>query len=60
MIYYTISSKTNHWLRRVKKIEDTINQVLIYKKDLKFLSSINYYSEMGYRSGDKWVVVGCL
>ena len=43
MISYTISSKTNHWSRRVKKIENTINQILIYKKDLNFLSSINYY-----------------
>ena len=43
MIYYTISSKTKHWSRRIKKIEQTINQVLVYKKGLKFVNDINYY-----------------
>ena len=43
MIYYTIFSKTNHWPRRVKKIDDVINKILIHKKDLKFASSINYF-----------------
>ena len=43
MIYYTIFSKTNHWPRRVKKIDDVINKILIHKKDLKFVNSINYF-----------------
>tara|TARA_B100001013_G_C24375053_1_gene349748 strand:- start:88 stop:552 length:465 start_codon:yes stop_codon:yes gene_type:complete len=43
MIYYTISSKSKHWPRRVKKIDNTINQVLAHKKDLKFIKNINYY-----------------
>ena len=32
MIHYTIFSKTNHWSRRVKTIEDVINKILVYKK----------------------------
>ena len=43
MIYYNIFTKTNHWPRRVKKIDDVINKILIYRKDLKFSSSINYF-----------------
>ena len=43
MIYYTLSSKTNHWPRRIKKIDNLINQILVYKKKLKFVSNINYY-----------------
>ena len=43
MIYYTIFSKTNHWPRRVKKIDNVINKILIHRKDLKFVSSINYF-----------------
>ena len=43
MIYYTIFSKTNHWPRRVKKIDDVLIKILIHKKDLKFVSSINYF-----------------
>ena len=43
MIYYTLSSKTNHWSRRIKKIDNLINEILVYKKKLKFVSNINYY-----------------
>ena len=43
MIRYTISSKTKRWSKRIKKIEQTINQVLAYKKGLKFVNDINYY-----------------
>ena len=43
MIHFTIASKTNHWPRRVKQIYHVINQVLIYKKQLKFINNINYY-----------------
>ena len=43
MIYYNIFTKTNHWPRRVKKIDDVINKILIHRKDLKFTSSINYF-----------------
>ena len=43
MIHYTIFSKTNHWPRRVKKIDDVINKILVHKKDLKFVNSINYF-----------------
>ena len=43
MIYYTIFSKTNHWPRRVKKIDNVINKILIHKKDLKFVTNINYF-----------------
>ena len=43
MIYYTIFSKTNHWPRRVKKIDAVISKILIHKKDLKFINSINYF-----------------
>ena len=38
MIRYTISSKTKRWSKRIKKIEQTINQVLAYKKGLKTIS----------------------
>jgi len=44
MINYTIFSKTNHWPRRVKKIDAVISKILIHKKDLKFINSINYFS----------------
>ena len=43
MINYTIFSKTNHWPRRVKKIDAAIDKILIHKKDLKFVNSINYF-----------------
>ena len=43
MIYYNILTKTNHWPRRVKKIDNVINKILIHRKDLKFVSSINYF-----------------
>ena len=43
MINYSISSKTNRWSRRVKKVDNIINQILLHKKDLKFINSINYY-----------------
>ena len=43
MINYSISSKSNRWSRRVKKIDNIINQVLLHKKNLKFTNSINYY-----------------
>ena len=45
MIYYTLSSKTNHWSRRIKKIDNLINEILVYKKKLKFVSNINYYCD---------------
>ena len=43
MIQYTISSKTNHWPRRINKINKEIKRILIYKNDLKFSNNINYY-----------------
>ena len=43
MIHYTISSKTNHWPRRVNRIKNTINKILIYKKKLNFIQNINYH-----------------
>ena len=45
MINYTISSTTNRWAKRVRKIDYIINQVLVYKKDLKFVNNINYYCD---------------
>ena len=45
MINYTIYSTTNRWSKRVKKIDGIINQVLIYKKDLRFIANTNYYCD---------------
>ena len=45
MINYCISSRTNRWRKRVRKIDGIINQVLIYKKDLRFIKNINYYCD---------------
>jgi len=43
MIKCNIFSKTKHWSRHVKKINNTINQLLFHKKDLKFINTIDYY-----------------
>jgi len=45
MINYTISSKTNKWTKRIKKIDEIVIQILVYKKDLKFIKNINYYCD---------------
>ena len=42
MIKCNIFSKTKHWSRHVKKINNTINQLLFHKKDLKFINTIKY------------------
>ena len=42
MIKYNISSKVINWNKRVKKIDNIVKNILIYKKDLKFLNDINY------------------
>jgi len=43
MIFYIVSTQSNHWPRRVKTINKIIRKILNYKKDLKFLSNMNYY-----------------
>jgi len=43
MIYYNIHSEAKNWLRRVKKIKEIINKILLYKKNLKFLNNTYYY-----------------
>ncbi len=45
MINYTISSKTNKWSKRIRKIDGIVAKILIYKKDLKFIKNINYYCD---------------
>ena len=42
MIKYNISSKVINWNKRVKKIDNIVKNILIYKKELKFLNNINY------------------
>ena len=54
MINYTISSTTNRWAKRVRKIDNIINQVLVYKKDLRFIKNINYYCDITL-ANDKFV-----
>ena len=54
MINYTISSTTNRWAKRVRKIAGIINQVLAYKKDLRFVNNINYYCDFTL-ANDKFV-----
>ncbi len=54
MINYSISSATNRWAKRVKKIDKIINQVLVYKKDLRFIKNINYYCDFTL-SNDKFI-----
>ena len=43
MIAYTILCKSNHWPKRIKKIDKIIKKVLVYKKELKFINNNNYY-----------------
>ena len=45
MISYTISSTTNRWTKRVRRIDEIVIQILVYKKDLKFIKNINYYCD---------------
>ena len=42
---YTISSKTNKWSKRIRKIDEIVIQILVDKKDLKFIKNINYYCD---------------
>ena len=45
MIDYTISSTTYRWTKRIRKIDEIVIQILVYKKDLKFIKNINYYCD---------------
>ena len=45
MINYTISNTTHKWTKRIRKIDDIVIQILVYKKDLKFIKNINYYCD---------------
>ena len=45
MINYIISSTTNKWTKRIRKIDEIVIQVLVHKKDLKFIKNINYYCD---------------
>ena len=45
MIKYTISSTNNRWTKRIRKIDEIVIQILVYKKDLKFIKNINYYCD---------------
>ena len=45
MIDYTISSTTKRWTKRIRKIDEIVIQILVYKKDLKFIKNINYYCD---------------
>tara|TARA_Y100000590_G_scaffold95231_1_gene108016 strand:- start:3921 stop:4391 length:471 start_codon:yes stop_codon:yes gene_type:complete len=54
MINYTINSKSIRWSRRIKKVDETIERVLYYKRDLKFVNNINYYCNF-ILANDKFV-----
>ena len=41
MINYIISSTTHKWTKRIRKIDEIVIQILFYKKDLKFTSSLD-------------------
>tara|TARA_B100000929_G_scaffold13550_1_gene11092 strand:+ start:821 stop:1327 length:507 start_codon:yes stop_codon:yes gene_type:complete len=56
MINYTISSTTNKWTKRIRKIDEIIIQILAYKKDLKFINNINYYCDF-ILANDKFIKV---
>ena len=43
MINYSILCKSNHWPRRLKKIDKIIQKVLVYEKELKFPNTSNYF-----------------
>ena len=43
MINYSILCKSNHWPRRLKKIDKIIQKVLVYEKELKFTNTSNYF-----------------
>ena len=54
MINYTISSRNYRWTKRLKKVDDIVNQVLVYKKDLQFIKNINYYCDFTL-TNDKFI-----
>ena len=54
MINYTISSRNYRWTKRLKKVDDIVNQVLVYKKDLQFIKNINYYCDFTL-ANDKFI-----
>ena len=54
MINYTISSTTNKWTKRIRKIDEIVIQILVYKKDLKFVKNINYYCDF-ILANDKFI-----
>ena len=43
MIKFTVQINNTQWSKKVKRIKNIINDILTYKKDLKFLNNINYY-----------------
>ena len=45
MINFTISSITNKWTKRIRKIDEIVTQILVYKKDLRFIKNINYHCD---------------
>ena len=45
MINYIISSTNNKWTKRIRKIDEIVIQILVHKKDLKFIKNINYYCD---------------
>ena len=54
MIFYSIFTKSNHWPRRVNRVNKIIKKILIYKKDLKFISKKNYYCNI-ILANDKFI-----
>ena len=42
MIKYFVFCKSNHWPARLKKVDQIVNKVLGFKKDLNFKSEIEY------------------
>ena len=42
MVNYSIFCKSKRWPRRQKKIDRIIKNILVYKKDMKFIDNIDY------------------
>ena len=54
MINYSILCKSNHWPRRLKKIDKIIQKVLVYEKELKFTNTSNYFCNFVF-ANDKFI-----
>tara|TARA_B100000029_G_scaffold4807_4_gene5478 strand:- start:8957 stop:9424 length:468 start_codon:yes stop_codon:yes gene_type:complete len=54
MIFYSVFTKSNHWPRRVSRVNVIIKKILNYKRELKFTPKKNYYCNI-ILANDKFI-----